>query len=173
MENSHNTQVILLYNISTHVVRWHRMIMFLWLQLRLRDLTCEKCFWPAASANQRRVSWWAGDKGRSMSCAVLWQCSYSCGCLCCPLANISVKINYFTILFIRGQHKTARVTDSVKHWRCFLGSDSSVWHTALVYKLNKCLPCWFNWLVELLLQDQRFRLHMGTNSQRNDSHKVP
>ena len=35
------------------------------------------------------------------------------------------------------------------------------WHTCLLYKLSKSMPYWFTRLVGLLLQDRRFRVHMG------------
>ncbi len=40
----------------------------------------------------------------------------------------------------------------------------TVWHTGLLYKLSKSMPYWFIRLVELLLSNRRFRVHMGSDT---------
>ena len=40
----------------------------------------------------------------------------------------------------------------------------TVWHTGLLYKLSKSMPYWFTRLVGLLLQDRRFRVHVGNDT---------
>ena len=37
----------------------------------------------------------------------------------------------------------------------------TVWHTGLLYKLTKCMEPWFVNLIDLLLRNRRFRVHMG------------
>ena len=37
----------------------------------------------------------------------------------------------------------------------------TVWHKGLLVKLSKVLPCWAVSVIELLLEQQRFRVHMG------------
>ena len=37
----------------------------------------------------------------------------------------------------------------------------TVWHTGLLLKLCKSMPSWFTRLVELLLRDRQFRVHMA------------
>jgi len=51
----------------------------------------------------------------------------------------------------------------------------TVWHTGLLYKLSKSMPYWFTRLVGLLLRDQRFRVHMGndTNAWRSQRNGLP
>ena len=39
----------------------------------------------------------------------------------------------------------------------------SVWHTGLLYKLSKNMPYWFTRLVDLLLCNRCFRVHMGSD----------
>jgi len=39
----------------------------------------------------------------------------------------------------------------------------TVWHAGLLYRL-KCLPYWLTWLVELLLPDRHFRVHMDSDT---------
>jgi len=39
----------------------------------------------------------------------------------------------------------------------------NIWHTALLYKLSKCLPLRCIQTVELLLQNSHFRVHMGND----------
>ena len=39
----------------------------------------------------------------------------------------------------------------------------TVWHTGLLAKLTKTMPFWFVQLVELLLRNRRFRVHMGND----------
>ena len=39
----------------------------------------------------------------------------------------------------------------------------TVWHTGLLYKLSKNMPYWFTHLVDLLLHNRRFRVHMGSD----------
>jgi len=36
----------------------------------------------------------------------------------------------------------------------------TIWHTALLVKLSRCMEPWFVQLVELLLKNRRFRVHM-------------
>ena len=40
----------------------------------------------------------------------------------------------------------------------------TVWHTGLMFKLSKSMPYWFTRLVNLLLRDRRFRVHMGNDT---------
>jgi len=40
----------------------------------------------------------------------------------------------------------------------------TVWYIGLLYKLSKSMPHWFTRLVGLLLQDRRFRVHMGNDT---------
>jgi len=51
----------------------------------------------------------------------------------------------------------------------------TVWHTGLLYKLSKSMPYWFTRLVGLLVQDRRFRVHMGndTSSWRPQHNGIP
>jgi len=51
----------------------------------------------------------------------------------------------------------------------------TVWHTGLLYKLSKSMPYCFTRLVGLLLRDQRFRVHMGndTNAWRYKRNSLP
>lgn len=51
----------------------------------------------------------------------------------------------------------------------------TVWHTGLLYKLSKSMPHWFTHLVELLLSDRRFRVHMAddTSSWRKQVNGLP
>jgi len=39
----------------------------------------------------------------------------------------------------------------------------TVWHTGLFCKLRWCMPYWFLRLVELLIRDRWFRVHIGDN----------
>jgi len=39
----------------------------------------------------------------------------------------------------------------------------TVWHPGLLYKLSKNMPYWFTHLVDLLLRNRRFRVHMGSD----------
>ena len=51
----------------------------------------------------------------------------------------------------------------------------TVWHTGLLVKVCRCLPIWFVRLVELLLRNRRFRVHMGddTSRWRNQHNGLP
>lgn len=51
----------------------------------------------------------------------------------------------------------------------------TVWHTGLLAKLSRNMPHWFVRLVELLLRDRRFRVHMGddTSVWRRQSNGLP
>ena len=51
----------------------------------------------------------------------------------------------------------------------------TVWHTGLLVKICRCLPIWFVRLVELLLRNRRFRVHMGddTSRWRNQHNGLP
>ena len=40
----------------------------------------------------------------------------------------------------------------------------TVWHTGLLAKLTQSMPFWFVQLVELLLRNRRFRVHMGDDT---------
>jgi Reverse transcriptase (RNA-dependent DNA polymerase)/Endonuclease-reverse transcriptase len=42
----------------------------------------------------------------------------------------------------------------------------TIWHSGLLAKLSKCMPFWFVKLVELLLRDRRFRVHLGHDTSR-------
>jgi hypothetical protein len=42
----------------------------------------------------------------------------------------------------------------------------TIWHSGLLAKLSKCMPSWFVKLVELLLRDRRFRVHLGHDTSR-------
>src|SRR5206468_4403317 len=39
----------------------------------------------------------------------------------------------------------------------------TIWHTGLLAKLTHGLPGWFSRVVQMLLQDRRFRVHMGAD----------
>jgi hypothetical protein len=51
----------------------------------------------------------------------------------------------------------------------------TVWHTGLLAKLSKNMPYWFVRLVELLLKNRRFRVHMGndTSAWRSQLNGLP
>ena len=51
----------------------------------------------------------------------------------------------------------------------------TVWYTGLLYKLSKNMPHWFVRLIELFLRDQRFRVHIGddTNTWRTQVNGLP
>ena len=51
----------------------------------------------------------------------------------------------------------------------------TVWHKYLLVKLSKVLPCWAVSVIELLLEQLRFRVHMGANSSswRVQKHGLP
>jgi hypothetical protein len=51
----------------------------------------------------------------------------------------------------------------------------TVWHTGLMAKLSKNMPFWFVRLVELLLRNRRFRVHMGddTSAWRPQKNGLP
>jgi len=42
----------------------------------------------------------------------------------------------------------------------------TVWHTGLLYKLAKCMEPWFVYLIELLIRNRRFRVHIGDDISR-------
>jgi len=51
----------------------------------------------------------------------------------------------------------------------------TVWHTGLLAKLSRSLPYWVTRLVELLLRDRRFRVHLGddTSAWRTQRNGLP
>ena len=51
----------------------------------------------------------------------------------------------------------------------------TIWHTALLVKLSRCMEPWFVQLVELLLRKRRFRVHMesSTSSWRLQKSGLP
>ena len=51
----------------------------------------------------------------------------------------------------------------------------TIWHTALLVKLSRFMEPWFVQLVELLLKNRRFRVHVGisTSSWRLQNNGLP
>lgn len=51
----------------------------------------------------------------------------------------------------------------------------TVWHKGLLVKISKVLPCWAVDIIELLLQQRRFRVHMGdiNSSWRKQKNGLP
>ena len=51
----------------------------------------------------------------------------------------------------------------------------TVWHKGLLVKLSKVLPCWAVSVIELLLGQRRFRVHMGdiSSSWRTQKNGLP
>ena len=51
----------------------------------------------------------------------------------------------------------------------------TVWHKGLLVKLSKVLPCWAVNVIELLLEQRRFRVHVGdiSSSRRTQKNGLP
>ena len=73
---------------------------------------------------------------------------------------------------------TATVSLPPSHWVVFLdltAAYDTVWHKGLLVKLSKVLPCWAVSVIELLLGQRRFRVHMGdiSSSWRMQNNGLP